>query len=260
MALRINTVEITYNKITDIKIGINWLKSGWSIFKYNPITWIAILLTVVITMGLLNNLLNNFLIGKFIAMIVAPFFAGGVYLTLDKSNQGTGISYLSLFSAFKSPDFKKQLLLLGFIGTAVVILDYIFHNFSFFTYQMHQVDSRSHASFDNTFTLGGFLSWVTNTLWGIALSFCVPLVVLRHAQTIPALKISVMAVLHNVAPLFIYYFMLMILIFVSIIPFGLGLFISLPVIFCTSYFVFAAIFTESGIQYHPEKTLEDYKQ
>jgi uncharacterized membrane protein len=246
---------INYNKISDLKIGINWLKSGWGMFKNNPITWIAILLTIIVTLGLLNN----FFIGKFIAMLVAPFFAGGVYLTLEKSNQGNNISYLGLFSALKSSDFKKQLLLLGFIGTAVVVLDYIFHNFSLFTYQMHNIDSRSHVSLDSTFSLGGLLSWFTNVIWGIALSFTVPLVVLRQSQSLAALKISIAAVFHNVPSLVVYYIMLMILIFISIIPVGLGMFISLPVIFCASYFVFSDIFTGNTIHNITKKTLEDYK-
>ncbi len=244
-----------YNKIKDIKSGIYWLKSGWGIFKYNPITWIAILLTIIVTLGLLNN----FLIGKFIAMIVAPFLVGGVYLTLDKSNQGNSISYLGLFSALKSNDFKKQLLVLGIIGMGVVALDYIFHHFSLFTHQMRRINKEIHGHPYVTYTLGGVLSRIINTLWGIALSFSIPLVVLRKAKTLTALKISITAFLHNFMPLFVYYIMLIILIFISIIPFGLGLFISLPVIFCSSYFVFTAIFKQCTIQNNSEKILEDYK-
>ncbi len=246
---------INYQIITDFKIGINWLKSGWVVFKYNPLTWIATLLTIIVCLGLLNN----FFIGKFIAMIVAPYFAGGVYLNLHQSNQGNNISFLGLFSALNS-DYNKQLLLLGVMGTVVVLLDYAFHHFSFFTQQMQHIDSRTQRSLDSSFSLGGALSWLIHTMWGIALSFCVPLVVLRHAKTLPALKLSIVAVLHNIPALLVYYIMVMILLFISIIPVGLGLFISLPVIFCASYFVFSAIFTDENNQTTTEKTLEDYKK
>jgi len=254
-------MKTQYNYISNNTIGINWLKQGWGIFKNNPITWLFIIIATVIIIGLLNN----FTIGRFIGVVVTPLLFGGIYMTLDKSHQGQDIGFMGLFSAFKTDHARKQLFIIGLMGLTIIALIFIFKNMPgsnlpVFSGKEHSISYRELGS------LGSILSALVSYIWAIALSLSVPLVCLQKLPAIVALKLSIKAVFANIKPLTIYFLMVIVLIIIVIIPFGLGLFIAMPVIFYANYALYDSLFntnTQDRTSLDKttlDKTLQDYKK
>ena len=230
-------MKTNYNKISNNTIGKQWLKQGWEIFKSNPWIWLGIIIATAIMVGILNRF---GIIGRLAASIVTPVFAGGIFLTLEKNNRGEPIEFMDLFSAFKTDNEKVQLLILGAIGIGVVIINMLVWKLFGPRYS-----ARSLLSIGSYLSFAMILNLVINATWAMAMSFSVPLIVLRKLNAIEALKLSIQAVLANIVPMLVYFLMLFAVMIIAMIPFGLGMLIAMPVIFCANYAVFSSIFNNS---------------
>lgn len=227
-------MNIKHTKLNNNTIGSDWLKAGWEIFKSNPWIWLGI----IIAMAIMVSILNRFgIAGQLASSIITPVFAGGIFLTLDKNNRGEPIKFMGLFSAFKTDNEKVQLLILGAIGIAVVIINILVWKLFGPRYS-----AQSLMSIGSYFSFAMILSMLISAIWAMAMSFCVPLIVLRKLDAISSLKTSFKAALANIIPMLVYFLMIFGVMLVAIIPFGLGMLIAMPVIFCANYAVFKSIF------------------
>ena len=184
-----------------------WLLDGWQMFKKKPLTWVILLFifNIIMVIG------SSHIISRYIAALLLPVLMGGIYLAAHKSAQGDVVSIESLFSMFKQPKKLKQLLIMGGIGAIVVFLSGIF----------------------------GILLTLP---WSFALLFGVPLVVIKDEGALPALQNSLVASVYNLLPIIVFYLFTVVLMLVAAIPFGLGLFVLIPILFGASYSAFKAVF------------------
>ena len=236
---------LKHNRVANIFYAKKWLLSGWGIFKKKPITWalMVLIFTIFYIVGM------NSLIGKALAAFLTPVFAGGIYMAAYKSDNGEPIAIENLFAIFKNSQKLKQLLIIGAIGVAVVGLTYIAQNMVGSDYEMRYKSGNDTTFSENrTTTLGSTLSSIITWAWGFVSLFSIPLVAIKNQMAIESLKNSFSASLINLIPLFIFYGCGLLLMILGAIPFGLGLLIVLPVLFCASYFAFKTIYLEANEQ------------
>lgn len=232
---------LQYSKVTNIFFAKNWLISGWGLFKKKPLTWaLMVLIFTIFYMVAMNSI-----IGKAIAALLTPIFAGGIYVAANKSDNGEPIAIENLFTMFKDSQKLKQLLIIGAIGVAVVGLIYLVQNMAGSDYQMQY---KSSTGFDRTSTPGGILTTFITWAWGLASLFSIPLVAIKNQMAIESLKSSLSASLTNLISLVIFSFFAFLLTLIGVIPFGLGLLVVLPVLFCASYFAFKTVYLEVNEQ------------
>ena len=236
---------LQHNRVPNIFYAKNWLLKGWGIFKKSPITWslMVLIFTIFYIVGM------NSLIGKALAAFLTPVFAGGIYMAAYKSDNGEPIAIENLFSMFKDTQKLKQLMIIGAIGVAIVGLTYIAQNMVGSDYEMRYKSGNDTTFSENrTTTLGSTLSSIITWGWGLASLFSIPLVAIKNQMAIESLKNSFSASLINLMPLFVFYGFGILLMIVGAIPFGLGLLVALPVLFCASYFAFKTVYLEANDQ------------
>lgn len=219
-----------YQQVNNVFMAKNWLISGWNLFKEKPLTWIM----MVLIFFLFYIIGMNSLVGKFIVTLLAPVFAGGIYLAISNSDNGDSIAIENLFSMYKEPQKLKQLLIVGAIGLAVVGLSYIVQNMTGSDYKMSYSSGGSSNTYSqqNTTTFGGLLSSLICWAWVFAVLFSIPLIALKKQMAVESLKSSFKASLYNLIPLVVFYGIAFVLIFIGIIPLGLGLLVVIPILFC----------------------------
>ncbi len=88
----------------------------------------------------------------------------------------------------------------------------------------------------------GFVGSLVSFLWSVTLLFAIPLIALKEEKAIDALGVGITAVFSNFLPLIMLGAALVLILLLSALPLGLGLFVSVPLIFCTSFIVFESVF------------------
>ena len=202
-------MAIHFNKVNNLYEAKRWIVNGWRMFKKKPLTWVVMLLifNIFFIVG------NSFSFSRYIVALILPVLMGGIFLAAHYSYQNKPISIENLFSMFKKPDQLKQLLIIGVIGMVALFLS-------------------------------SLIGSIVMLLWVPGLLFSVPLVAIKKEQAISALQSSLMASISNLPPIILFYFMTMILMFIALIPIGLGLLVFVPVMFGAIYSAFKMIFLE----------------
>lgn len=205
-------MAIHFNKVNNLYEAKRWIVNGWRMFKKKPLTWVVMLLifNIFFIVG------NSFSFSRYIVALILPVLMGGIFLAAHYSYQNKPISIENLFSMFKKPDQLKQLLIIGVIGMVALFLS-------------------------------SLIGSIVMLLWVPALLFSVPLVAIKKEQAISALQSSLMASISNLPPIILFYFMTMILMFIALIPIGLGLLVFVPVMFGAIYSAFKMIFLEDEL-------------
>lgn len=228
------------NRINQVFSAKPWLLDGWGIYKRAPITWTFMILLFSIAYIVAMNSLP----GKAIAALLVPVFLGGIYVAAFKADNGEPISMEALFSMFKDSQKLKQLLTIGGIGVAVVASTYLVENMAGSDYAM-ATGRRNSINYRET-TLGETLSQLVFWAWSLATLFSIPLVAITNQGAIESIKNSIFAALFNLIPLFLFSFCAILLTILSAIPFGLGLFVVVPILFCATYFIFKTVYLEGN--------------
>jgi len=203
-------MSLEFKKVKTLFEAKQWVLDGWHMFKKKPLTWMIMLLifNIIMIIG------STHFISRYILALLLPVLTGGIFLAAHNSAQGKAVSIENLFSMFKHREKLKQLLIIGGIGAVVLFLS-------------------------------GVLGLLVTLPWSFVLLFGVPLVVIKDEQALSALQNSLFAAVFNLLPLILFYFITIILVIVSAIPFGLGLLILIPVLFGASYSAFKTVFLES---------------
>ena len=241
---------INYQKVDHIFQAKNWLIDGWKLFKKKPLTWVFMVLIFVIFM----IVGSNFLIGRLVVALLLPVFAGGIFIALDKANRNESIGLESLFSVFKDKPLLKELLTVGAIGVAVIVITMALQYLTGTDYKIKVEQSTVEGGSDvyKQVSEGSIFTSVVSWVWSWAILFGIPLVAINREPAIPALKQSLVACLINIIPLLIFIGMTILLTIISILPVGLGLFVLIPVLFGATYFAFRDIYVEAETHYISE--------
>ena len=246
---------IKFQKVNNTFQAKNWLINAWKLFKKKPLTWIF----MVLIFNILMIVGSNFLIGKFIVALLLPVLAGGIFIALDKASRSEPVGLESLFSVFKDRPILKELLTVGAIGVAVILLTMALQTLTGTEYAVKLDPSKSEGvnikdSVDvfEKVSKGGLFTSLIPWVWSWALLFGIPLIAINREAAIPALKHSLLGSLFNFFPLFVFLVMIVLLTIISILPVGLGLLILIPVAFGATYFAFREIYVEAETEYVSE--------
>lgn len=231
-----------------IKQGLQWIMSGFYLFRMAPIPWILLtftLLLIATTLALVP------LLGQFVFTLISPVFLAGLMLGCKGIEQGEKLDLSYLFIGFK-----KNAVPLITIGGIYLIGQVLIVGAIMLIGGTAMVDMVLYGKRVDESELMGVMSSLLTALL-IALSLSIPLlmatwfspllVVFHDVPPVLAMKKSFSACLRNFIPFQLYGVTLVILVLIAIIPYGLGLFVMIPTIFTSIYVSYKDIFLAEPI-------------
>lgn len=223
--------------------GWTWIKDAFSIFKTSAFLWIAMLFIYFIILFAVNFV--PFL-GMIISYIFGPVLMAGIMqCAQDQETQGK-FEIATLLSGFSHQT--GRLIISGLIFLVLIILCFIpmflTMGMSFFTGASYEtLDANQVDTMGTTMILGGLVSAALTIPATMAYWFAPALIKLNNIQPLQAFKLSFIACLKNILPYLWYGIIITVLILISAIPLGLGLFVTLPVAVIAMYTSYRDIFS-----------------
>jgi hypothetical protein len=223
--------------------GLQWILSGFYLFRLSPFVWILLCLTFLLIAMTLEFLP---VLGKFIFTLISPVFMAGIMTGCRSLEQGDQLELGHLFLGFKKNTVPlitvggfyliSQVLIIGIFmligGSALV--DMLLYGKRFDEQELMEVmDNALSAS------LAGLLLTVPLMM---AIWFAPLLVMFENMPPMIAIRKSFFACLKNIIPFQIYTIALIILLFLAIMPYGLGLLLWIPTVFASIYVSYQDIF------------------
>ena len=230
------------------KQGLQWIMSGFYLFRMAPAAWILLTFTLLL---IAMSLALVPLLGQFVFTLISPVFLAGLMLGCRNLEKGEKFDLSCLFIAFKTNSAPLitiggiyligQVLIVGVVmligGT--VMVDMLLYG----------------KRVDESELMGVMSSVMTASLIAISLSvplimaawFSPLLVIFHNVPPIQAMKKSFFACLRNFIPFQLYGVIIIILAIIAIVPYGLGLFILTPTIFASIYVSYKDIFLAEPI-------------
>lgn len=228
--------------------GWSWIASGWSHFSRNPFAWIG---AVIVWMILMMAASVVPFIGSIAINLLAPVFTAGFLLGADEQHKGGNFEVRHLFAGFSGNT--GGLVLVGLfymLGTLIIlVIAAVMAGGALIT--MSSTLESGKVDPQTMMMVGGPLLLallVAMALWiplMMAYWFAPALVVFEGIPPFAAMKLSFAACLKNILPYLIYSIILLVLMMLSLIPFGLGLIVMIPVMMATMYTSFRDIFYET---------------
>ncbi len=230
--------------------GVTWISQGWSLFTKTPLIWV---LNVVIFFVIAIVLMVIPIIGAIILYTLYGLFMGGMMLGAHAQHGGRALEVGDLFSGFNGPRAKPLFMVGVFCAVALLALMVIAAALFF-------------AVVGASGGIGGLLSGGEGAMAGLAagigmgavmvllivMAIAVPvsmafwfaptLVALNDVAPLDALKMSFNACLKNIVPFLLNGLVFLVLIIIGAIPFGLGLLVVIPLMFCSTYAAYRDIF------------------
>ena len=237
---------LTDAKTVAIGRGADWLFEGFAYFKKSIVHWIiATIIFYVLSIGL--NIIP--VIGALLDYVLLMVLMGGLMIGCQHQAQGDQFKVAHLFAGFSQST--KSLVILGvlyLIGILVVII-----MIGVIIFLIPGSDQLINAVEDKNPDLVGEALTAVLLVILIAASLLMPLimafwfapalVVFHDVTPLAAAKLSFLGCLKNILPFLIYGVVGIVLLFIALIPAGLGLLILTPMIFASIYIAYTEIFT-----------------
>lgn len=224
--------------------GVAWLKEGFALFRARPAAWIGIsvgwlAITLALAMiPIVGGVLTNFL---------QPAFFAGVMIAARKQLGGEGIDVPELFSGFRRN--LRQLvqigaiLLLGELAVFALMALLGLPLFGEGTAGMSAPEFLAALQEKSWILLLGLV--LTAALKG-AFWFAPGLLAFNDLSTSAAIRWSAYAALSNPGVMVAYGLALTAMVFLALLPWGLGLFVAVPVMLASNYIGYRDIFGDTG--------------
>jgi len=216
-----------------------WVVNGFNLFKANPAMWIILLLIYLAIMIPLSMLP---VIGSVLSTLLAPVFAAGMMWGCQALVRNHDLEINHLFEGFKHNT--SQLVAVGgiymlsllFIAVVVVIaLDK--DTVELLVKGRNLSPEQASGLLLPILVAMLFIMPVLMAYW-----FAPILAGLHNLRAIDAMKLSFFACLKNVVPFLLYGIIFMLLLILAIIPFGIGLFVVIPMMMTSLYASYADVF------------------
>lgn len=232
-------------RAVDAGEGVSWISQSWALVKEQLGMWILInivlfALMIVISMIPFLNLLLTF---------ISPIFIAGI-IAICENQRKTGKAEIGLLFAGFQQKF-GPLFAVGAINFAAnlvgVIIAFIIGGSAIFglALQSNQYGSPSDAAIlasSGSFFLVIIVIAVAS-LVGTALTWFAPALIINHNATVgAAISASLQAVKKNILPGILFFIVLSILVIISAIPLGLGLLVSMPILYVSYYSTYRSLF------------------
>jgi uncharacterized membrane protein len=224
--------------------GVSWLGEGWTLFKQAPGMWILVAL-IFMVIYLVISLIP--LIGSLLAALFGPVLMVGLPAFAHGIHQGEKADVGRLFAGFQQK--LGPLVGVGALYLAMFIVVALLGAIVFFIMiGSGGMDRESLAAMRESGRLGGgmllmlLVFSVIMTLIFSAYLFAPALVFFANLGVFAAFRESFFAVWRNWLALLVYGLLGGLLALVSMIPFGLGLLVTMPMLMASYYASFRNIF------------------
>jgi len=220
--------------------GVEWLGSGWRLFRRQAGIWILLTLAlglIMIALALVP------LLGQIAVTLLMPVFVGGLMIGCRKIDAGEELDLADLFAGFRRN--AGNLVLIGVIGLALSILmmipaAIILGTTGLVALMAGKAEAMGSGALLSLLVFLALIVPVNMALW-----FAPALVALHGESATRAIVQSFRGCLKNIAPFLIYGAILVVLAILAMIPFALGLLVFLPVLVASVYAAYRDIFLET---------------
>lgn len=220
--------------------GAAWLVEAFNLFRRKPMAWIALCMGwIVITFGLI---MVPF-IGGVIANFLQPVFFASFAIAAYRQTQGEPVVMGDLFTGFKRN--VKSLINLGALLLIAEIA--IFAIMALLGLPMAGGESGS-------FTMSEYIQMLKGKEWILAIGFLLtvlvkgalwfapPLIAFHGMATGHAIRWSAYAALSNLGAMMVYGFTLLVIFFLGLLPWALGLIVVIPVMAISTFIGYREVF------------------
>ncbi|NBL90946.1 MULTISPECIES: BPSS1780 family membrane protein [Proteus] len=238
--------------------GVRWLGLGWDLIKEHFWMWIGVIIIYFIVSLIISTILGFIpLIGPIVSPFVTTVLAAGVVAIAHQQYETQRIDVDTLFFGFYN---KRYLSLMGAYGISFLIL-LVGFILAFIVSSAAMMDILYAINSDYPEEIiaemmvdnssGFILFFVIIAIFG-ALStaaywFVPALVLVNGYKAFPAVKASLAAVKTNLSGGFFFFILLFFIIAISVIPFGLGLLITIPLSYTAMYGSYRDIFYHHNV-------------
>jgi uncharacterized membrane protein len=234
---------LTDARVVSAGAAMQWLGTGWTMFREAPGTWIGIVLVyfVIIVIvsalpiiGMLNGLLS-------------PVFAAGVILACEAQRSGAAPTVGHLFQGFRRNTSNLMLIgVLYVVGLLAVVFVVIGGGLAVMVpfFALGGDQSAMAPAAIGAMVLAGLVAFTLLLPLSFTLWWSPALVASHDMPPVEAMKRSLFACLRNWKALFVYGLLVMLMFIVAIIPLGLGLFAAGPVLAISWWAGYRDIFVE----------------
>ncbi|CRL63228.1 BPSS1780 family membrane protein [Proteus vulgaris] len=238
--------------------GVRWLGLGWDLIKERFWMWIGVIIIYFIVSLIISTILGFIpLIGPIISPFITTVLAAGVVAIAHQQYETQRIDVDNLFFGFYN---KRYLSLMGAYGIsflillvgiilAVVVSSATMMDIFYAINSDYPDEIIAEMMMDNSsgFTLFFVIIAIFGALSTAAYWFVPALVLVNGYKAFPAVKASLAAVKINLSGGFFFFILLFFIIAISIIPFGLGLLITIPLSYTAMYGSYRDIFYHHNI-------------
>lgn len=226
--------------------GVDWISQGWKLFRAAPLMWILFFVIYLIIQVALSFVP---VVGTFAGYLLAPVFAGGVTLGCRSLETGGELDIEHLFGGFRRGT--ANLLIVGVLyilgALAILAVFGMFAGFSLVTgilmggeaAALEQIAAATLPLILGTLVCAALLVPLMAAYW-----FAPMLVVMHEVKPVDAMRESLLACLRNFLAFLVYGIVMLVLFFLAIIPFGLGVLVWVPLMMASTYTSYRAVFTE----------------
>ncbi|CDG21869.1 conserved membrane protein of unknown function [Xenorhabdus poinarii G6] len=230
--------------------SIEWISNAWNMFKAQPLKWLLLYLTYSVSLlafVVVSSILALIIPYLFFAIIlILPVFTAGIIVASEEQRMTGELKIGSLFVGFKHK--LGSLVAVGALTFGISILG-LFASMLIGGVSLLQLFFLLQNS-DPALLLGGIstliLAGVIMAIFSIialAFSWFAPaLIMINDLKFGEAVSMSLSAVKQNLLGGFIFFLLINVLMYISAIPFGLGLLITIPMYMATYYTTYRNIF------------------
>ncbi len=228
------------------KQGLQWIVNGSYLFLKAPLAWIllcAVLLLIAATLALVP------MVGQFVFTLLSPAFLAGLMIGCRALEQGDKLELAHLFAGFKRTPVPLitvggvylvgQVLILGvaMLFGGSVMMDLLIDG--------KRVDENELKSVMSSGLTAMMVALALSIPLMMAAWFAPLLVVFKNMPALAAMQLSFFACLKNIIPLQLYTITLVVLAVIAAMPYGLGFFVLVPVLFASLYASYEGIFVDT---------------
>ena len=225
--------------------GAGWLGGGFALFRARPLVWISLCAGwMLITLGLL---IVPF-VGGVVANFLQPVFFASFAIAARRQLDGEAVEIGELFAGFRS-----NVRALVNIGALMLIAEIAI----FALMALLGFPTAVAGEGDAAPTIADFARNLRGKEWiilaGVVLTaavkgafwFAPPLIAFLGLSSGDAIRWSVYAALSNLGAMVVYGLTLAALFFVALVPWGLGLFVALPMMVASTFIGYRDVFEKN---------------
>lgn len=241
-----------YNRVS-AGSALTWYGDGWRIFKAKPLLLLVSLVIYVLISIALDSIS---ILGDLIAVLIAPALAAGFFLLAESIERQQSPGFGTFLEPLRNGQVRGRLLGLGALSIGLslllVLVVVIFIGASALTGQSltsgSQVSPEQLMQILNSGSaiIGMVIAVLMSMLLMLAMFYAPPLILFRDLRPWASVKLSLGGSLGNILPLLVFGLINIVLVFLAMIPMGLGLLVLAPILIGASYASYLDIFEGNG--------------